>query len=149
MDAHEIEALSMLARGFVDLRESSPDLAYTLMLDILQGINDNTHVRQHVANATSRLSPSNNSSSQTNGNGLFPVKRIVRKSEMTARGLVVIEQEVDEGLPISSDARPSPFNGNPVPVERRSDEPIKRSPIADLLYMRWLEGLKLKWPSIL
>ena len=63
---------------------------------------------------------------------------------MTTKGLVVVEQEVDEGLPISSDSRP--FNGAPA---ERSVEPIKRSPIADLLYMRWLEGLKLKWPSIL
>ena len=27
--------------------------------------------------------------------------------------------------------------------------PRSKSPIAELLYMRWLEGLKLKWPSIL
>ena len=30
-----------------------------------------------------------------------------------------------------------------------TDEAAKRSPIAELLYMRWLEGLKIKWPSIL
>ena len=49
MDAHEIEALSMLARGFVDLREANAALAYSVVLDIIAGINDNGAVRQHVA----------------------------------------------------------------------------------------------------
>lgn len=31
--------------------------------------------------------------------------------------------------------------------EARDDHIIKdRSPLADLLYLRWLDGLKLKWP---
>lgn len=29
-----------------------------------------------------------------------------------------------------------------------AEEP-RKSPIAELLYMRWLEGLRIKWPSIL
>jgi serine/threonine-protein kinase 24/25/MST4 len=40
MDAREIESLSMLQRGFADLREANPELAYNVMLDILQGINE-------------------------------------------------------------------------------------------------------------
>ena len=40
MDAREIEALAMLARGFVDLKEANSELAYHVILDILAGINE-------------------------------------------------------------------------------------------------------------
>ncbi|KAK7061720.1 Ste20-like serine/threonine kinase, partial [Favolaschia claudopus] len=123
MDAREIESLSMLSRGFTELKETNPVLAYNVILDILSGINDNAAVRQHVQ--TSR--------------GLFPHKRIIRKSEMTAKGLVVTEVQEDvSGLPSSVE-----------PPSKAADEPAsKKSPISELIYMRWLEGLRLKWPSL-
>jgi serine/threonine-protein kinase 24/25/MST4 len=40
MEAREIEALSMLSKGFEDLREANSELAYNLVLDILTGINE-------------------------------------------------------------------------------------------------------------
>jgi serine/threonine-protein kinase 24/25/MST4 len=40
MDAREIESLSMLTRGFDELKEANPELAYNVILDILQGINE-------------------------------------------------------------------------------------------------------------
>ena len=40
MEAREIEALSMLSRGFSDLRDANPELAYHLMLDVIAGINE-------------------------------------------------------------------------------------------------------------
>ncbi|KAI0005092.1 STE STE20 YSK protein kinase [Russula compacta] len=107
MDAREIESLSMLSRGFQELRDVNPELSFNVILDILTGLNENAAVRQHVQTSRS----------------LFPHRRVTRKSEMTNRGLVVTEV-----------------------VE---DIAIKRSPIAELLYMRWLEGLKIKWPNIL
>jgi len=121
MDAKEIEALSMLVRGFSELNESNPELAYNVILDVLSGINDNRAIRQHIS--TKR--------------GLFPHRRVSRRSEMTAQGLVVVEQEEEEA------PAPLPPVDAPVPEEQR------KSPIAELLYMRWLEGLRLKWPSIL
>ena len=63
---------------------------------------------------------------------LFPHKRVIRKSEVTAKGLVVTEEQEIDGLPPTS---------NPLVAEA---EPARRSPTAELLYMRWLEGLKLK-----
>ncbi|KAH7102896.1 Pkinase-domain-containing protein [Auriculariales sp. MPI-PUGE-AT-0066] len=149
MDAREIEALSMLVRGFTDLREANPELAYNVVLDILSGINDNNAVRQHVA--TSR--------------GLFPHRRITRKSEMTSKGLIVVEHEEDVSASASQSEpeirRIESRVSAPVMHERteshsssraekeREPREVKRSPIGELLYMRWLEGLKLKWPSIL
>jgi serine/threonine-protein kinase 24/25/MST4 len=40
MDAHEIESMSMLARGFEDLKNANPELAYNVILDMLSGINE-------------------------------------------------------------------------------------------------------------
>lgn len=40
MDAREIESLSMLQRGFSELKDANPQLAYNVVLDILQGINE-------------------------------------------------------------------------------------------------------------
>jgi len=131
MDAREIESLSMLQRGFSELKDANPQLTYNVVLDILQGINDNSSVRQHVQ--TSR--------------GLFPHRRIIRKSEMTSKGLVVTEEQEEEisGLPPTS----SPNFITSPPVVDAPSSPSRKSPIAELLYMRWLEGLKLKWPSIM
>ncbi|KAI6113680.1 STE STE20 YSK protein kinase [Pisolithus croceorrhizus] len=126
MDAREIESLSMITRGFSDLRDVNPALSYNVILDILSGINENLVVRQHVQTAR----------------GLFPHKRIIRKSEMTAKGLVVTEVQEDiPDLPVDSGASAS----------GKTDDAtqIRKSPIAELLYMRWLEGLRIKWPSIL
>ncbi|KAF8914599.1 kinase-like domain-containing protein [Mucidula mucida] len=122
MDAREIESLSMISRGFAELKDANPELAYNVVLDILSGINDNSAIRQHIQ--TSR--------------GLFPHKRVIRRSEMTAKGLIVTEVQEDvSGLPSTSNSLPK--------VE---DPAARKSPISELLYMRWLEGLKLKWPSL-
>jgi len=132
MDAREIEALSMLARGFVDLKDANPELAYGIILDILAGINDNQAVKQHI----------------TTTRNLFPHKRITRRSEMTSKGLIVVEQEEDA----SSSSGHGSGHGHIATPSIASDtpsSPTRKSPIAELLYMRWLEGLKIKWPSIL
>jgi serine/threonine-protein kinase 24/25/MST4 len=148
MDAREIESLIMISRGFTELKEANPALSYNIILDILSGINEyvfssrmgcrrilntstrNPTVRQHVQ--TSR--------------GLFPHKRVIRKSEMTAKGLVVTEVQEDiSGLPIDSSTSSSSHSLK----ADSSGSPVRKSPIAELLYMRWLEGLRIKWPSIL
>ena len=141
----------MLSRGFAELKEANPELAYNVILDVLSGINEyvvltyvvtpllmvrsNAVVRQHVQ--TSR--------------GLFPHKRIIRKSEMTAKGLVVTEVQEDiSGLPSTSNGFVSAHSvaSNKSNKGDEPSSPVRRSPIAEMLYMRWLEGLKLKWPSL-
>ena len=95
--------------------------------------NRNSSVKQHVQ--TSR--------------GLFPHKRIIRKSEMTSRGLVITEeQEEISGLPASSSPNGSALS-SATAAAAAPESPTRKSPIAEMLYMRWLEGLKLKWPSML
>jgi serine/threonine-protein kinase 24/25/MST4 len=77
--------------------------------------------------------------------GLFPHRRVTRKSEMTTRGLVVTEVVEDIAGPSGAATTPT----TPGADNGADASPVKRSPIAELLYMRWLEGLKIKWPSIL
>ncbi len=74
---------------------------------------------------------------------MFPHKRITRQSQMTSKGLVVLEhEEVISGLPGNSNLGER-INTNVAVVD---DAAPRRSPITELLYMRWLEGLRLKWP---
>jgi serine/threonine-protein kinase 24/25/MST4 len=40
MDAREIESLSMLSRGFEELRDVNPELSFNVILDILTGLNE-------------------------------------------------------------------------------------------------------------
>jgi serine/threonine-protein kinase 24/25/MST4 len=95
----------------------------------LNAFPSNAAIRQHVQ--TSR--------------GLFPHKRVTRKSEMTNRGLVVTEVVEDIAGPSGATSTPTTPGGD----NAADASPVKRSPIAELLYMRWLEGLKIKWPNIL
>lgn len=69
---------------------------------------------------------------------------------MTSRGLVITEeQEEISGLPTSSSPNGSVLSSTTTAATAPPDSPTRKSPIAELLYMRWLEGLKLKWPSML
>ncbi|KAF8309351.1 Pkinase-domain-containing protein [Clavulina sp. PMI_390] len=119
MDAREIESITMLSRGFAGLGQVNPELAYNVIVDILSGINESDAIRQHIATQK----------------GLFPHRLVRRRTEMTSKGLVIVEQEEEVTPPAAAPASPP-------------SSPVKRSPIADLLYMRWMEGLRIKWPGM-
>jgi len=130
MDARDIEALSMVSKGFIDLKESNPELAYNVIMDILSGINDNDAVRSHISTHK----------------GLFPHKRVRRATQVTASGVVVVEEVADDEPAAISPT--SPHAKQSSSASHKSDEPKAKSPISELLYLRWLEGLRLKWPSL-
>lgn len=65
---------------------------------------------------------------------------------MTNRGLVVTEMVEDIAGPSGAVTTPTTTGADNA---AGASSPVKRSPIAELLYMRWLEGLKIKWPNIL
>lgn len=80
---------------------------------------------------------------------------------MTSKGLVVVEQEEVLG-PTPGPSSSTPDVRSPSRVSERTtnsaetraaaaaaEREVKRSPIGELIYMRWLDGLRLKWPSIL
>ena len=113
----------------------------------------NQAVRQHIS--TTR--------------GLFPHRRIRRNTQLTSNGIVVIEQEDPDPIPDTSPSSPtSPTSPDrperPAVLKKRAESvrssggsgdkvsttpDEKKSPISELLYMRWLEGLRLRWPNIL
>jgi serine/threonine-protein kinase 24/25/MST4 len=128
MDAHEIESMSMLARGFVDLKNANPELAYNVILDMLSGINEYVNPRLCMTQNLNTCAR-NNALRQhiSTKRGMFPHKRIRRGTEITSEGLVVTEQTEEVGS-----------------QSTESLDAQKRSPIAELLYLRWLEGLKVK-----
>lgn len=71
---------------------------------------------------------------------------------MTNRGLVVTEvvEDIAAGPSGAVTTPTTPGGGGGGGADNAGDaSPVKRSPIAELLYMRWLEGLKIKWPNIL
>lgn len=80
----------------------------------------------------------------TTTRGLFPHKRITRRSELTSKGLIVVEHEEDTSS-TSGNGHSASFTGS----DGSPSSPTRKSPIAELLYMRWLEGLKIKWPNLL
>lgn len=81
---------------------------------------------------------------------------------MTSSGIVVIEQEESDPSPDTSPSSPTSPD-RPSVLKKRSESvrsggsgdkvsatpDEKKSPISELLYMRWLEGLRLRWPNIL
>jgi serine/threonine-protein kinase 24/25/MST4 len=93
----------------------------------------NQAVRQHIS--TTR--------------GLFPHRRIQRNTQVTPSGIVVIEQEIPEDQQVSPPASPTRTRSASNISNGASRDDGKKSPISELLYMRWLDGLKLKWPSLL
>ena len=57
MDAREIESLSMISRGFEELRDVNPELAYNVILDILSGINEYVSSLPHLPAALVLTAP--------------------------------------------------------------------------------------------
>ncbi|EIW73407.1 STE/STE20/YSK protein kinase [Tremella mesenterica] len=109
-DAATTEAVNLIRKGFSDLGQSNPEMAYRLVMDILGGIRSNDIVHSHIRN-------------------------------MSMAGIVAPK------------SKPSiPHTIRVVDPDRTSEEPERvedlvkeRSPLADLLYLRWLDGLRLKW----
>lgn len=127
----EVESLSSIAMGFTDLANGNPELAYRVLVDILAGMNEyvppaflpislsdaksnsNDNVRRHLSTSTQ----------------LFPQGSLRRSIRMTDRGPIIDEGENDS----SSDTES---------VSKTSTSNQQRGPIAEMLYSRWLEGLR-------
>lgn len=151
MSAHSLEALEMISKGFHTLKTTDPEIAYSLIADLLAGIHEyvpflipphshfpspsflsltpslplakrNEPLRQHIAAST----PS-------------PFTLIRRTHTRDGDGKLVITEHVEENASVGG-------AGEKVASAPPAAAP-ERSPIADMLYMRWMEGLKLRWPG--
>lgn len=105
LDAREIECLDMISRGFEDLSQLNPNLAYTTIVDLLLGMNSNEQARENLSTTfRDKLSPKDKAASN--------------------------------GALSSSESSTSVGSDN---------SEVKSSPITDLLYGRWMEGLRSRW----
>ncbi|KAL7410913.1 hypothetical protein BDY24DRAFT_150289 [Mrakia frigida] len=120
MSAHSLEALEMISKGFHTLKTSDPELAYSVIADLLAGIHENEPLRQHI----NSISPS-------------PFTLIRRTAHRNEEGKLVVTEHEEETSVGAGDA------GAGAGETKEKD----RSPIADMLYMRWMEGLKIRWPG--
>ncbi|GAK67061.1 uncharacterized protein PAN0_016d5287 [Moesziomyces antarcticus] len=91
LEAGEVEALEMIAKGFEDLSLLNSRLAYSTIVDLLLSMNDNEQARENLSTTF--------------------------RQRLTRPQMAKLQQP---------DEQP-------------------RSPIADLLYGRWLEGLRNRW----
>ncbi|PWN44189.1 Pkinase-domain-containing protein [Ceraceosorus guamensis] len=94
LPAREIEALEMISKGFSELGEANPKLAYTTIVDLLVGMSENEQARSNISTTfRAKLQPSS-------------------------------------------------------PSQHAQPEAERSSPIVDLLYGRWLEGLRNRWAGV-
>ncbi|KAL8281206.1 hypothetical protein RQP46_006240 [Phenoliferia psychrophenolica] len=136
MDARDIEALSMVRKGFEDLGESNPALAWQALADILAGINENTAIKTSLSN-----SPLLSSSSSSNGG----VDALIRKSTiMTDRGPAVLLSSVHGTRPDQpfSESDDEEDDEDALAAAGRAKKEEPRSPIAQMLYSRWVHNLR-------
>ena len=130
-----LAALDLVSKGFHELKSADPALAYDVLVEILSGIHESEPLRRHL-----------NSSTEANGKPLTLVKRTTTR---TADGMLVVtehEEEIHLGpTRVEKDAgKKMEAATTSTPVAAAAPA---RSPIADMLYMRWMEGLKLRWPG--
>ncbi|KAJ9097644.1 hypothetical protein QFC21_004680 [Naganishia friedmannii] len=122
--AADVQALQSLQQGFKVLGTSNPELADQLMVDMLAGIRENRTVRAHLtrkAKARSSLEDIRDS---------FPS---VPSSAPPSPSKDPRQQQQQERTPRAS-------------VDDNKTETKEGYQIADVLYLRWLDNLRLKWP---
>lgn len=172
LDANEIEAISMIRVGFENLIASNPSLGWSFMSRLIEGASrsvDSSKIgrsfveilmmngvaysddalRSSIIRSTPTLS-SVAPSLTTSGNDSDAVKSIIRRSMiMTDRGPAVLlpperkmipfsESDDEEETSIATQSRDDPKK--PLGEVRRIEE--EKSPIAQMLYSRWLMSLK-------
>ncbi|BGP44097.1 hypothetical protein JCM10450v2_008314 [Rhodotorula kratochvilovae] len=138
VQAPDLEALAMVRKGFEDLAGSNPALAWKVVEGLLGGINDNAAIRADLARASPALADAYTSSSPT--------------ATAAAGGSLVSTPQGPAVLLSTLERRP-----RAVDVELDSDDeedelagekggsrrvPEERSPIAQMLWTRWVVGLK-------
>lgn len=158
MDARNIEALSMIRKGFEDLAESNPALAWHAMADLLGGISEYVVclwracggkltaaklLRRNAAIKHSLATSPLLSSSATN------VYELIRKSTiMTERGPAVLLSSVHGGKGNYASLSESDDEDDDEAAAGRAKKEEPRSPIAQMLYARWVLNLREQRASL-
>ncbi|GAA5898359.1 STE20 family serine/threonine-protein kinase [Sporobolomyces salmoneus] len=140
--AKESEALSLVRKGFEDLIATNPALGWNLVEGLLEGINDNESIRQSLA----RVSPS------LHATALPSASNLETEVIPTPSGPAVLLSTLQraQGTSSSHNRRPSvaasalsdSSDDAITEQERALPSEETRSPIAQMLWTRWVVGLK-------
>ncbi|GAA6053991.1 hypothetical protein JCM3770_002407 [Rhodotorula araucariae] len=137
--ASDLEALAMVRKGFEDLADCNPALAWKVFEGLMGGINDHTAIRADLARASPALAHVYSSSSPTAsaaaGGSLVSTPQgpavLLSTLERRPRGAQVGLDLDDEDEEVALDGK----NCSRI-------VPDERSPIAQMLWTRWVVGLK-------
>ncbi|GAA6005964.1 hypothetical protein JCM11491_004074 [Sporobolomyces phaffii] len=142
--AEEVEALSAIRKGFEDLIQANPSLGWKVVEGLLEGVNDNDAIRQGLA----RVSPSLHTAA-------LATTGLENEVISTPSGPAVLLSTLQRAQPVSGDRRHDrrPSLANSVLTDSSDDEQGRtgnrqlpneetRSPIAQMLWTRWVIGLK-------
>ncbi|BGP36085.1 hypothetical protein JCM10296v2_007937 [Rhodotorula toruloides] len=133
-NASELESLTMIRKGFEELAASRPELAWRLVEGVLSGVNDNPTIRSSLPHVSSSLAAAYASSAPS------PAVAAYNSLISTPRGPAVLLSTLDRHArhdPDSSDEEDEVAEGT-----GRKDGQEERSPIAQMLWTRWLLGLR-------
>ncbi|GAA5947648.1 hypothetical protein JCM3765_001018 [Sporobolomyces pararoseus] len=138
----DVEALSLIKKGFEDLIQENPSLGWKVVEGLFEGINDNESIRQSLA----KVSPSLHASAVPPSTAL---EKDVISTPSGPAVLLSTLQRAQDSSSSSHNRRPSLANSalsdssdDGIDEERKLPSEETRSPIAQMLWTRWVVGLK-------
>jgi serine/threonine-protein kinase 24/25/MST4 len=119
MSPDDVETISLISNGFSDLAESNPELTYSIILDLLNGINEHELIRKHITGTSSGLIARNTVKQRSTVSASASSKHVAAELEAAMA-------EEDSGSEADS-------------ASRTDSSAQQRGPVAEMLYSRWLE----------
>lgn len=156
LEAKEIEALSMIRKGFEDLAEGNPALAWKLTEELLGGINEYVFFLSYTSTKKKLITSNHDSNAlirQSLSSSLLPfsssptssIEEVIRKSTiMTDKGLAVLVPTLRRAAPPLDEGETEDDQDD----LGEKGEQGGRSPIAQMLYTRWVLNLREQCESL-
>nr|CAG8581667.1 11019_t:CDS:10 [Entrophospora candida] len=130
--ATELEALSMFEKGIDELDHSSPDLIITILVEILKRLKMNAEICEKLSDLgviSEAFLKTTVSSQSPNKSGSLSDDDSISNSTIKPK---------KQTLPLST----TPPSSSSSSIE---DESPKAPPIIEMIYVRWIEQLRMKW----
>ncbi|BGP20972.1 hypothetical protein JCM10213_003356 [Rhodosporidiobolus nylandii] len=139
-DPGQLEALAMVRKGFEELAKGGrPELAWKVVEGIVEGVNDNPAIRASLPSVSPSLARTFSTSSTLLHNSIIktPSGPAVLLSTLTRREGNGVAAEID-----SSDEEDAKAGAGAGQAQGDKGGQEERSPIAQMLWTRWVLGLK-------
>jgi serine/threonine-protein kinase 24/25/MST4 len=152
----------MISKGFHDLKVADAEAAFRVVVDILAGIHEFVPFPLSLSLfklifrlcatdltwlAAFSLFRNDTLRANLNASGRVPYTLIKRTTTRDpSSGKLVVTEHADDTDPSSSSSSTAPPSSTSSTTTPAGAEAAK-SPITEMLYMRWMEGLKLRWPG--